>query len=106
VDQSACKLTLIYPPASEARLVELLMETDPPLSGFTTWAAGGHGHSFEKASMRERVRGRVARGVLVILLDRGRVPELLEEIRVKTAIPDLFYWMEPVEALGRLSPDA
>ncbi|HWK37526.1 MAG TPA: DUF3240 family protein, partial [Hyphomicrobium sp.] len=61
MDQSACKLTLIYPPASETQIVELLMESDPPLSGFTTWAADGHGHSFDKATMRERVRGRVAR---------------------------------------------
>jgi hypothetical protein len=26
----------------------------------------------------------------------------LEEIRLKAAIPDLLYWIEPIEAIGRL----
>lgn len=104
MDQSACKLTLVYPAAFEAQLVELLMDSDPPLAGFTSWGADGHGHTFEKANMRERVRGRVARGVLVLLLERQRLPELLEAIRTKVAIPDLLYWIEPIEGFGRLSP--
>ena len=103
MDQSVCKLTLVYPPASEAHIVELMMNVDPPLSGLTTWEAEGHGHSFSKASMRERVRGRIARGVLVVVLRRSRVPQLLDEIRTKAAISDLAYWIEPVEAFGRLA---
>ena len=75
MDQSACKLTLVYPPAAEDHIVELLLNADPPLSGFTTWRAEGHGHDFGKASVRERVRGRVARGVLVLILPaRGSAP--------------------------------
>ena len=104
MDQSLCKLTLIYPPASETHISELLMDSDPPLPGFTTWAAEGHGHSFSNASMRERVRGRIARGILVVVLPRARVASLLEEFRVKAAIPDLEYWTEAVETFGRLSP--
>lgn len=103
MDQSACKLTLVYPPVSEAHIVEMLMNSSPPLSGFTTFAAEGHGHGFDKASMRERVRGRIARGVLIVVLPRTRVAPLLDEIRVKAAIPDLVYWIEPVEAFGRLA---
>lgn len=103
MDQSACKLTLIYPPASETHIIELLMNSDPPLSGFTTLQVEGHGHSFSKASMRERVRGRIARGMLVAVLARTRVAPLLEEIRLKAAIPDLVYWVEPIEAFGRLA---
>lgn len=103
MEQSACKLTLVYPLASEAHILELLMNSDPPLAGFTTWQVEGHGHSFSKASMRERVRGRIARGMLVAVLARSRVAPLLEEIRVKAAIPDLVYWVEPIEAFGRLA---
>ncbi len=104
MDQSLCKLTLIYPPASESHLVEVLMNSEPPLSGFTTWEAEGHGHSFAKASMRERVRGRITRGVLVVVLPRARIELLIDEIRVKAAIADLVYWLEPVLAFGRMAP--
>jgi len=55
--------------------------------------------------MREQVRGRISRGILVVALVRARLAPLLEEIRVKAAIPDLVYWSEPVEAFGRLSAD-
>lgn len=103
MDQSACKLTLIYSPASEAHIVDLIMNSEPPLSAFTSWRAEGHGHSFSKSSMSERVRGRIARGVLVVVLQRSRVAPLLEEIRLKAAIPDLTYWVEPVVAMGRLA---
>ena len=104
MDKSACKLTLIYPPASEAHIIELMMNSDPPLSSFTTWAAEGLGNAFNRGSMRERVRGRITRGMLVIVLQRSRVAPLLDEIRLKAAIPDIVYWVEPVEAFGRLIP--
>ena len=104
MDQSLCKLTLIYPPASETHIIELMLNSHPPLLGFTTWEADGHGHSFGKASMRERVRGRITRGILVVVLPRTRLALLLEEVRLKAAIPDLVYWTEPVETFGRLSP--
>ncbi len=106
MDQSVCKLTLVYPPASDAHIVELMTNSNPPLAGFTTWHAEGHGHSFDNASMRERVRGRIARGILTIVLPRDRLAPLLEEIRTKAAIADLVYWVEPVEGFGRLAPVA
>ena len=101
MDQSACKLTLVFPPAAEDHIVGLLLNADPPLSGFTTWRA--EGHDFGKASVRERVRGRVARGVLVLILPRSRLSSVLEDIRLKGGIPNLAYWTEPIEAFGRLA---
>lgn len=103
MDQSTCKLTLVYPPDAEDHIVDLLLNSDPPLTGFTTWRAEGHGHDFGKASVRERVRGRVARGLLVLILPRARVGQLLEEIRVRTAVLGLAFWIEPVETFGRLA---
>jgi len=104
MDESVCKLTLVYPPASENHIVELMLNAEPPLRGFTTFEAEGHGQSFSKASMRERVRGRMARGILVVVLSRARVPALLEDIRLKAAIVDLVYWVEPIAEFGRLAP--
>ena len=81
MDQSICKLTLVYPPMAEDRVVELLLSADPPLAGFTTWTAEGHGHDFATATVSERVRGRVKRGVLVAVMPRERAARLLDEIQ-------------------------
>ena len=105
MDQSPCKLTLVYPLDAEDSITELLLTAEPPLTGFTTLVAEGHGHDFASASTRERVRGRVRRGVLTVILSRGRLDWVLDEIRSKAAIPDLIYWVEPVEAFGRLVPN-
>ncbi len=104
MDQSPCKLTLVYPPSAEDCIVELMLSCEPPLSGFTTWKAEGHGHDFANASVRERVRGRVMRGVLSVIVPRARLAALLEDIRTRAAIANLAYWVEPVEAFGRLAP--
>jgi hypothetical protein len=104
MDQSACKLTLVYPPAAEDHIVELMLNAEPPLTGFTTWKAEGHGHDFNKASARECVRGRVLRGVLTVVISRARLATLLEDIRTKAAIANLAYWVEPIDAFGRLVP--
>lgn len=102
--QSACKLTLVYPIAVEDRIVELLMESDPPVRGFTTWAAEGHGHDFAQASLQERVRGRVARGVLVAVMMRDRAERLLSEIEQKAPLNHLAFWLEPILGFGRMTP--
>lgn len=103
MDQSACKLTLVLPVTAEDRIVELLLESEVPITGFTTWAAEGHGHDFGDATASERVRGRVKRRVLAAVMSRERADALLEEIRQKAPIPHLAFWIEPVERFGRLS---
>jgi hypothetical protein len=103
MEQSLCKLTIAYPPATEDLLVSVMLASEPPLSGFSTVDANGHGVDFHDATMNEKVRGRVRRGLMLIILPRARVPSLLEEIKEKAAIPRLAYWIEPVEAFGRLT---
>ncbi len=106
MDQPVCKLTLVYPPKAEDHIVELMLTSDPPLSGFTTWTAEGHGHDFATASVSERVRGRVHRGVLVAVMPRERAARLLDEIQSRCSISHLAYWIEPVESMGILTPVA
>ena len=65
MEEELCKLTLVYPPAAEDAIVELLLKAEPPLKGFTTWAADGHGLDFGEATTAERVRGRIRRCVMV-----------------------------------------
>ncbi len=103
MDQSPCKLTLVYPPGAEDCIIELMLSVEPSLTGFTTWLAEGHGHDFTNASARERVRGRVMRGVLTAIVPRARLEALIEDVRTKAGIVNLVYWVEPIEAFGRLA---
>ncbi len=103
MDQPLCKLTLVYPPAAEDAVIELLLASEPPLPGFTSWTADGHGMGFDNATPGEKVRGRVRRCVLTLIATRGRTRALLDEIATKLAIPRLLYWLEPVLEVGRLA---
>ncbi|MEQ1672069.1 MAG: DUF3240 family protein [Hyphomicrobium sp.] len=82
------------------------MNLDPPISGFTTWAGEGHGFGFSKASVSERVRGRVKRTILVAVLPRTSVPRLLAVVADKAPVPHLTYWIEPVESFAQLQRQA
>jgi Protein of unknown function (DUF3240) len=79
-----------------------MLEFDPPISGFTTWVGEGHGVGFNKASISERVRGRVKRTILTAVVKRGLAERVLSEIAEKAPIPHLTYWIEPVESFGQL----
>ncbi len=103
MDVALCKLTLVYPPALEDFIGELLLTADPPLYGFTTWTADGHGLDFANASSNERVRGRIRRGVMMLVLSRQRLPELVARIKDHVTVPGLAYWIEPVEQFERLT---
>jgi len=102
MEQSLCKLTLVYPPATEDSLIEFMLKQDPPLSGFTTVKCEGHGLGFERASAGEKVRGRINRRLFIIILKTQRVEPLLQDIKSKLPISGLMFWTEPVSTAGRL----
>jgi len=97
------KLTLVCPDNVAERVVDILLESNVEMTGFTTFKADGHGHDFDSASVRERVRGRVARRVVVAILRADDVPAILEELQAQIKNPQLSYWTEPVLAYGHLS---
>lgn len=102
MEKHICKLTLVYPPAMQDSLIDFLLAQDPPLPGFTTFNADGHGVDFADASVNERVRGRVQRGLMLLILPRPYIAPLLEKIRTEIGVPHLVYWIEPVEEFARL----
>lgn len=102
MEEPLCKLTIAFPPAAEDLIVNLVLTSDPPLRGFTTLSAEGHGEDFSTATIQENVKGRVRRSLMVLILPRRRATALLDEIREKAAIPRLVYWTEAVEDFGRL----
>ncbi len=79
-----------------------MLSFDPPLPGFTTWMAEGHGFGFGDATVSERVRGRVQRSVIVAVVDRGVAAGLLDLIATKGAVAHLTYWTEPVDGFGQM----
>lgn len=103
IDDSLARLTLVFPPVLEARVVQLLLDQEPPLPGFTIIDAEGHGADFARASVREQVRGRVARKLLMLVLPRPRADALIDRLHADLVNPAVAWWLEPVLAFGRLA---
>ena len=101
MESTFCKLTLVVPSDAADRIVELMLGSDPPVTGFTMWRADGHGESFRSASIGERVRGRVERSVFIAVMELSRAKSLVEEIGREAPIPHMAYWIEPVIEFGR-----
>lgn len=97
------RLTLVFPPNVEERLLELLLEQEPPLPGFTVVAGEGHGADFATASLREQVRGRVARRIVLMVLPAESIEQLIGRLRATLPNPHVTWWVEPVVAFGRLA---
>lgn len=83
-----------------------MLSLDPPLPGFTTWEAEGHGFGFGGATVNEQVRGRVKRSLITTVLARIDAERLLDAVAQRTPIPDIAFWIEPVERFGRLQRPA
>lgn len=98
---SLVRLNLVFPPALEEAITEALM-ADPALPGFTLLHAEGHTGDFARASIREKVRGRVDRRVIWVLIEPERLDEVLAHLRQRIASSDVRWWAEPVLASGRL----
>jgi len=97
-----CKLTIVFPASIEDTVTEALFAFEPPLGGFTVTNAEGHGQDFTRASVREKVRGRVARRMLFIVLPAVRIDELIRRLRDTVRHPEAAYWIEPVDGFGTL----
>lgn len=95
------RLNLVFSPALENVVTEALM-ADPALPGFTLLHAEGHTSDFSRASIREQVRGRVDRRLVWVLIEPGRVDEVLALLRQRIVSRDVRWWVEPVLAGGKL----
>ena len=102
MNQDLCKLTLVYPAPAEDKIVDFFLDARRALEGCTSLRAEGHCMDFGQSSVRERVRGRIERNMLIVVLRRAQLKGLLDDLRAQAAVPDLVYWVEPVEDYGRL----
>jgi hypothetical protein len=97
------RLTLIAPRELEDALTAILLEMEPTLPGFTTVAVAGHGESFTYASTRERVHGRIDRLMLWLVLPTESAKHVLAQIERLLPQSRIIWWLEAVEARGRLA---
>jgi hypothetical protein len=103
MDQTLKRLTLLVPDDLGEALLETLLELRPGLPGFTTLAVSGHGERFDGASVREHVRGRIERRMAWLVLPAEDVTRVLQQLRERMPHPDIVWWVEPVEDMGRIA---
>jgi len=101
--ETMCKLAIVCPTEVAEDLVDTLLELEPSLPGFTTFAADGHGHDFTHASAQEHVRGRIGRRVLWAIMADHDVARALDAVKARFKGVHIIYWTEPVLEYGSLS---
>lgn len=97
------RLTVLAPRDLEDNVLEALLEMQPALPGFTTLAVSGHGERFEGTRVQEQVRGRIERSMTWLVLPEEDVERVLAQLRRCMSNPDVVWWVEPVDAMGRLA---
>ncbi|GAB3023713.1 MULTISPECIES: DUF3240 family protein [Oleiagrimonas] len=97
------RLTILSPRDLEDPVLETLLEMQPALPGFTTLAVSGHGESFEGARAQEQVRGRIDRSMVWLVLPEEDVERTLTQLSRSMPHPDIIWWVEPVDAMGKLA---
>ncbi len=97
------RLTVLVPRDLETTMLEALLEMQPTVPGFTTLAVSGHGERFEGTRVQEQVRGRIDRSMTWLVLPEEDVERVLAQLRRHISNPDVVWWVEPVDAMGRLA---
>ncbi len=99
---NAVLLTLLVPQKVAQTVEDLLLERSDLVSGFTSIAADGHGSGVALVEAGERVQGHAPRAQIQLAGEEAAMHSLLTEL--KNALPqaNLFYWLTPVIAMGRL----
>ena len=88
-------------PAFEERVVDWLLARDAA-SGFTSYAAFGHGARQNELSLAEQVQGRQRRVEFRIELPSGVLDAFIATLTASFAGTDLYYYVTPVVRSGHL----
>jgi hypothetical protein len=88
-------ITLNVAPAFEERVVDWLLARDAA-SGFTTYAAFGHGARQDELSLSEQVQGRQRRIEFRIELPSSALDVFVAALLASFGGTDLYYYVTPV----------
>jgi len=103
MNNSLKRLTVLAPRDLEDAVLESLLDMQPPVAGFTTTHVSGHGERFDGTSVQEQVRGRVDRAMVWLVLPAADVERVLDQLHRCMPHPDIVWWVEPVDSMGRLA---
>lgn len=95
-------LSLVVPHAVVDGVTDLLLAHPDLVPGFTTTPGEGHGIGVELQDIGEQVRGSARRVSVRIVCSRSEADQVLALIKQALPKANLFYWMVPVLASGRL----
>jgi hypothetical protein len=96
-------LHLVFPAALEEAVSAALIEYEPPLPGFTLLKADGHSNDFSTASSDERVRGRVARRMILMVESLETIEAVVAILRTHVRSEHVVWWTTRIENFGRLT---
>jgi hypothetical protein len=95
-------LHLVFPAALEEAVSAALIEYQPPLPGFTLLKTEGHSNDFATASSQERVRGRIARRMILMVQPIETLNAVITALRQRVRSAHVVWWISPIERFGRL----
>src|SRR5512143_1233241 len=94
-------VTINVAPAAEERVVDWLLGREEA-TGFTSYAAFGHGASHDELSVAEQVTGRQRRVEIRLELPQPLVEPFLSALIAAFDGTDLYYFVTPVLRSGHL----
>jgi len=97
-------LTLIVPKELEEAVADALLARPDLTAGFSSMSAEGHGSSIQLVAADELVCGHVRRKRLDTVCDsKEKTTAILLLLREQFPGANLYYWLTPVLAYGRLA---
>lgn len=101
IPEQRVAITVNVPPSFEERIVDWLLERDAA-SGFTSYAAHGHGARQQDLSLAEQVSGRQRRVEFRIELAAAALEDFVAALAASFVGADVYYFVVPVLRSGHL----
>ncbi|MDR2240945.1 MAG: DUF3240 family protein [Zoogloeaceae bacterium] len=95
-------LHIVFPAALEETVCAALVEGQWSLP-FTLLRSEGHSQDFVTVSTEERVRGRVARRVLLMVQPDDTIRAVIATLRARVRSKNVVWWTTRIEDFGRLT---
>ncbi len=103
MSDALCKLSLVFPSDLEDQIVDELLSHPEWVQGFNLWRVDGRGRGLVYRTVSEKVRGRADRLRTESVIDRGAAAALVEHLGALFPNPEIFWWIEPIDAFGRFA---
>ncbi|HWQ94067.1 MAG TPA: DUF3240 family protein [Gammaproteobacteria bacterium] len=93
-------LTLLFPKILEDRVIDMLVESEVLVRGFTLCEVDELGRAAEYQTALEKVLGRAHRMQVTIILDRAGADKVIKDLKQILPRASIVYYMTPVTEFG------